>query len=970
MGKGKVKSSFALLISLLLLSGLVSFQAKDANAYASGMIKRIYTDKARYNPGSTAVIKVEMTNNSGSAYNGNVNLTIKQLADTVYTTSQAINLANGGSTTVTFNWTTPNTDFKGYFVSATAGSSAGATAIDVSSNWTRFPRYGYITEYPIGESAAATDARIKQTVEDYHTNAFQLYDWMWRHENMIKRTNGVIDSSWTDWSGKLTMSWPTIRNLISSIHNYNAAAMPYTMSYAALQDYQNISGVSPQWGMYNNSNGTGQLGFDFDDNNPNTDMWLFNPASAGWQNYIYGQYRDIIETAGFDGIHLDQMGERPDPYDYNGNTIDLDKSFSGFINNLRTNLNSNGMSDKVLTFNNVDGAANGWAFDDVTKNANYDFTYTEIWGNANDYIELKDLIDKAKRNNGRKAVVLAAYMNFEENTGPRYEAESAALNGVSTNTNQPGYSGTGFVDGFGETGDYVEFTITVPEEGWYGLVFAYGNDTGTNNSRSLYVDGTFVKQLKYFLDQPNWSTWKFDESATVWLTPGTHTVKLSKEANDTGFINLDSLTLGTFNEPSVRLTAAAIAAAGASRIEMGEGDQMLGHPYFPNRAKQMRDSLKEATKDQYNFITAYENLLFDKDVFNSDSGNQFVEIAGQPVSGQGEAGKIWQMVKRSDDYNIVHLINLKNSTDTIWRNSDNTPATLEQLSTKVYIGNEESISNVYVATPDAYMGATQELSFTTGTDAKGKYVQFTLPSLQYWDMIYMKRAFTTPVNDSYEAENAVKVDVGTNTNYAGYTGTGFVDNFADNDGVTFTVKAAQNDDQVLRFRYSNGGTDATRDIFVDGVFAGTVNFPATGGWGNWATAELTVSLKQGVHTVTIWKRVSNAGAINLDNMDMDKTYIWQFDRRITSVPAGYRITFRTGASGWVHQGTNNWQNVVDLRMTPNGSGNQDIDYEISAGPFASGTNVDFTFLWDDNGNGVIEPSVDRWEGTDFRIAVN
>ncbi|HZG76867.1 MAG TPA: hypothetical protein VEZ72_13530, partial [Paenibacillus sp.] len=112
------------------------------------------------------------------------------------------------------------------------------------------------------------------------------------------------------------------------------------------------------------------------------------------------------------------------------------------------------------------------------------------------------------------------------------------------------------------------------------------------------------------------------------------------------------------------------------------------------------------------------------------------------------------------------------------------------------------------------------------------------------------------------------------------------------------------------------------------------------------------------------------GAINLDHLDADQTYIWQFDRQIASVPAGYRITFRTGLQGWVHWGKNNWQNVTDSKMRSNGSGNGLLDHETSVGPFASGDTVNFTFLWDDNNNGVMEYSTDRWEGTDFSIAVN
>lgn len=962
--------SWVCLVAAFMLISISGMKPSPVHASGIGIVERVYTDKARYDPSDTATITVELTNDSGTTYNGSVNLSIRHLETQIHTDSISINLPNGQSTTVTFMWTTPSTDFQGYFVKVTAGSSIGATAIDVSSDWTKFPRYGYMTEYP-SESASATDERVKRSVQDYHTNAFQLYDWMWRHENNIKRTGGVIDSSWTDWSGNHTMYWQTILNLIDSMHDYNAAAMPYTMTYAALHNYQSISGVNPQWAMYEDNAHATQLGFDFVDNDPDTWLWLFNPANAGWQNYIFGQYRDMIDTAGFDGIHLDQMGERSDPYDYNGGVIDLDRSFSGFVNNLRDNLDNNSMSDKAITFNNVDGAADGWAFEDVTTNADYDFTYTEIWGHANDYIELKQLIDKAKRNNGQKAVVLAAYMNYEENTGTKYEAESAALSGVSTNNNHAGYTGSGFVDGFGDNGDYVQFSINAPETGWYGLVFRYGNDTGASASRSLYVDGSFVKRMDAFLDQNSWGTWTFDASHTVWLTAGAHTVKLARNAGDSGFINLDSLTLGTFNEPSVRLTGAAIAASGATRIEMGEGDQMLGHPYFPNRAKQMRNSLKEAIHNQYNFITAYENLLFDTDVFNSDSGTQFVEIAGQPVSGNGTAGNIWHFMKQSDDYNIVHLINLKNSTDTDWRNSDSAPTTLTNLSAKVYVGNQESVSGVYLASPDISLGESQSLSYTTGTDSKGKYVSFTIPSLQYWDMIYIKRSFTTPSNDLYEAELGTKANVGVNTNHAGYTGTGFVDNFSDNDGVTFTVSAAQDDDQALRFRYANGGSNATRDIFVDGNYAGTISFPATGSWNAWSISELTVSLKAGIHTITIWKNGSNSGAINLDYLDMDKTYIWQFGRQIDSVPAGYRVTFRTGSSGWVHHGVDNWQSIADKKMMPNGSSNVWLDHEASIGPFTSGTStIDFTFLWDDNGNGIMETSTDRWEGTDFEIEVD
>jgi hypothetical protein len=116
--------------------------------------------------------------------------------------------------------------------------------------------------------------------------------------------------------------------------------------------------------------------------------------------------------------------------------------------------------------------------------------------------------------------------------------------------------------------------------------------------------------------------------------------------------------------------------------------------------------------------------------------------------------------------------------------------------------------------------------------------------------------------------------------------------------------------------------------------------------------------------------VGNTGAINLDHLDLDKTYIWQFDRQFTEIPAGYRITLRAGLPGWVHWGVNGWTGVADTALRTNGSSDGNLDHETSIGPFTTGTTVDFTFLWDDNNNGVLEPSTDRWEGTDFEVEVD
>ena len=73
-------------------------------------------------------------------------------------------------------------------------------------------------------------------------------------------------------------------------------------------------------------------------------------------------------------------------------------------------------------------------------------------------------------------------------TQSQYEAETASLHNVSINTNHTGYTGSGFVDGFGKVGDYVQFTISVSSAEGTTLRFRYTNYTGANNVREIYVD--------------------------------------------------------------------------------------------------------------------------------------------------------------------------------------------------------------------------------------------------------------------------------------------------------------------------------------------------------------------------------------------------------------------------------------------------------------------------------------------------
>ena len=87
---------------------------------------------------------------------------------------------------------------------------------------------------------------------------------------------------------------------------------------------------------------------------------------------------------------------------------------------------------------------------------------------------------------------------------------------------------------------------------------------------------------------------------------------------------------------------------------------------------------------------------------------------------------------------MLHLINLT-GTDNLWRDEQQTrpePALLRAIPVRYYTDAE--VKALYMASPDLDDIAPQELAFETGSDDKGSYVAFTVPSLQYWDMVFMR----------------------------------------------------------------------------------------------------------------------------------------------------------------------------------------------------------------------------------------
>lgn len=821
-----------------------------------------YVSQARYNPGAAVTVTAVLHETSGGgSWTGPVNFTVTHLGSTVATGSVDTTVAANATANVTWTTTPPSTDFQGYLVTITAGSSSTSTAIDVSSTWTHFPRFAALTGYPAGVTQTQAQADVDQLVRRYHINAFQFYDWMWRHENPIQRNaDGTLPSTWTAWNGDV-ISPTTVSNYIAAVHNDSAGAMPYSMSYAGLQNYQTVSGVDPAWQLKYQS--TGQpWAFEMKPNQPDTNLYMFNPANTSWQNFITAKYNDEVNTMGFDGVHLDQLGDWGAMTDNDGNPVDLPGGLASLVSATRSAL----ASGKALGFNAVDG----YGGDQVASGQKTTYLYSELWDNHENYLSEKTYLDTQKQESGSSIPsVIAAYPQTKDDSGPAYEAESASLSsGLTVMSDHAGYTGSGFVANYGNAGDTITFTINVPETRRYSLVFRYANGAAGDATRTVTLDGSNLGKVTMPTDG-NWNSWHYDaDIVTPPITPGTHMVSISVGTGDSGFVNLDNLVLGTLDTNAVELEDAVLAASGASHIEMSQGDSMLSAPYFPDHDKQMTNALRAWMKTYYDFTTAYENLLYGPDVHSVDSGSQFISVAGQTTSGDASGGTIWTNLKKTSSDDVIQLVNLLGN-DNQWRHAGKaTPPAQSNLAVKYYIGPDENPTAVNVASPDSANGASTSLSFTTGTDTNGRYISFTVPSLNAWDMVYIDRTFSTPTGNQYEAEGALKTNVGTNTDHPNYTGSGFVDNFYQaNSGVSFTVNAATAGRYHLTLRYANGGSDASRIVAVDGQQVATPTLPAQGTWDSWTTLQVPVTLTAGLHTVVIWC-TGGVGAINLDNITL------------------------------------------------------------------------------------------------------
>ena len=363
-------------------------------------IRDVHPDKGRYAPGETAVVSVDLQN-PGADVQGKLVVHIMDLAAQVVSFRKDVVLPRGDRQTVSFPWKTPTNDFRGYgidvdFVVDGKIRDSRSTALDVSSDWTRFPRMGFFSEYPAGDGADALAAGLAK----FHLNAIQFYDWKWTHDRLVPcGADGQPLNVFTQVGGRV-QSFAAVTDKVAAVQTRNMAALSYNLMYG---DSGNTEPEHVKWASFKVPNSTNL--WDIRQHDAGSyKIWVMDVSNPDWKTHVFGQFAEAMDVAGFDGIHLDNLGGAW-CYKYNSDVgIPEREEFPKFIAEARAHLRQT-HPGAIVTHNDVMGNY----LPEIAR-SDADVYYSEVWS-RHSYRNLRDNVREVRTAAPGKAIVFAAYVN-------------------------------------------------------------------------------------------------------------------------------------------------------------------------------------------------------------------------------------------------------------------------------------------------------------------------------------------------------------------------------------------------------------------------------------------------------------------------------------------------------------------------------------------------------------------------------
>ena len=365
----------------------------------SRLTLELSTDKALYAPGQTISFSVKGNLPAGAT------VRYRHGADVVE--EQPLS----GST---WTWTAPSQDFTGYLVDIYTKNGSGETvygtiAVDVSSDWNRFPRYGFVATYDKTKNQKTIDAEM-ELLNRYHINGVQFYDWHYAHHQPY-----TPDAVYTDIANR-EIDADVVRQYISAQHGYGMKSMFYNLCYGAL-DNAAQKGVKYQWYLYKDQRHSQKDCLNMS-SDWKSDIYLTDPNNTDWQKYLAAQNKDVYEHFDFDGYHIDQVGNRGTVYDFYGNTVNLPSGFANFIKAMKQ-----AEPGKRLVMN----AVANYGQLNIANTGDVDFLYSELWGGESQFADLLSILNQNRSYRPGAGQVYAAYMDYECNDKSEFNTPGVLL---------------------------------------------------------------------------------------------------------------------------------------------------------------------------------------------------------------------------------------------------------------------------------------------------------------------------------------------------------------------------------------------------------------------------------------------------------------------------------------------------------------------------------------------------------------
>lgn len=373
-----------------------------------------YPDKARYAPSDPVQIIVDL---GGKLRGGEqISAAIWQLG-TVVGRCDSVRLEAESDMAQTLRCAPPHDDYRGYLVSVRLSAANGSTlserqtAIDISSDWKRFPRYGYLAHY---NAAEGSDPRTWiAELNRFHINGLEFYDFQYRHDQPLAGTVDHPETKWKDIAGR-TIDGALVREFIDQAHRYNMMAMAYNASYSAYDDVfsRSQNPLPLSWAAWTTEHGPRTVAnvkkLPLDSSGWATRfLYYMNQNDPGWQRYLFDRMRELFEVYPFDGWHVDTFGDKGG-YAFDGSRVDFVAGFQPFIDRAQVSLH------KRIVFHSVNALGQ-----ECVAHSSAEFVYSELWDDHETFANILETAEQVHVANPQEGMVIAAYVNrHEDKDGP------------------------------------------------------------------------------------------------------------------------------------------------------------------------------------------------------------------------------------------------------------------------------------------------------------------------------------------------------------------------------------------------------------------------------------------------------------------------------------------------------------------------------------------------------------------------